>query len=404
MSRRGLAARAALIAWPLLSVVGCKREGTPGGGGSIHIAAVAPITGSQGEVGQDLINGIRLAVDEVNRTGGVLGRQVALEVLDDAADPRQAVTVAQRILADSTIAGIVGHMNSGTTKPASAHYGPAGIPVVMPVPTNPEITQQGYRNLFRIPPTDFQQGEAVADYALNRAGKRRFAIIHDNTDYGRPLAEVVRRRIEQGGGTVVAFEGITEGDRDFRAVLTRVRRLSPEAIFFGGIYNEAGLIARQSRQLGINALFLAADGSYGDKFVEIAGLRSAEGAVMSFIAPPLDSGDASSFARVFATRYGSIKAFAPLGYDAARVLLAAITRAGSTERHAIVNVLHDSSFTYRGVTGAISFGQNGDNQNRQLFFYVVRNGVFVPVPTSEPRGQAGRPSALRGPRRVRQPV
>jgi branched-chain amino acid transport system substrate-binding protein len=213
---------------------------------TIRIAAVAPITGSQGEVGQDLVNGIRLAVDEVNRTGGVLGRQVELVVLDDAADPKQAVAVAQRILADRSIVGIVGHMNSGTTKPASAVYGPAGIPVVMPVPTNPEITEQGYQNLFRIPPTDFQQGEAVAEYGVTRAGKKRFAIIHDKTDYGQPLAEVVRRRVEQLGGTVVAFEGVSEGDKDFRAVLTRIKQASPDAIFFGGIYNEMDRTVRST--------------------------------------------------------------------------------------------------------------------------------------------------------------
>lgn len=345
----------------------------------IRIAAVAPITGSQGEVGQDLVNGIRLAVDEVNRTGGVLGRQVELVVLDDAADPKQAVAVAQRILADRSIVGIVGHMNSGTTKPASAVYGPAGIPVVMPVPTNPEITEQGYQNLFRIPPTDFQQGEAVAEYGVTRAGKKRFAIVHDKTDYGQPLAEVVRRRVEQLGGTVVAFEGVSEGDKDFRAVLTRIKQASPDAIFFGGIYNEGGLITRQARDLGLTALFLAADGSFGEKYVEIAGAPAAEGAVMSFIAPPLVNGQAAAFANAFSGRFGSIKAFAPLGYDAARVLLAGIQKAGSTDRQVIVNTLHSSAFTYPGITGAISFGANGNNRNKELFFYVVRSGVFTPV-------------------------
>jgi branched-chain amino acid transport system substrate-binding protein len=345
---------------------------------TIRIAAVAPLTGSQGEVGNDLVQGIQLAADEVNAAGGLLGKKIELVLFDDAADPKQAVTVAQKIVADSTIVGLVGHMNSGTTKSAIPVYGPSGLPVVMPVPTNPSITEQGFANFFRLPPTDFQQGEAVADYALDQLKAKRFAIIHDKTDYGQPLAEVVRRRVEGRGGQVVAFEGITEGNKDFRAVLTKIKALHPDALFFGGIYNEGGLIARQAKELGIKVQFLAADGAYGPKFTEIAG-PAGNGAIISFIAPPLTEGPGKAFADAYAAKHGGIKAFAPLGYDAFKTLAAAIAKAGGTKRADIVRVLHDSTFAYDGVTGHISFAANGNNNNRELFFYQVTNGAFKPV-------------------------
>ncbi|MHB1096428.1 MAG: branched-chain amino acid ABC transporter substrate-binding protein [Gemmatimonadaceae bacterium] len=365
----------------LLVVIGCgrKEQGNAAGGGQpIRIAAVAPITGSQGDVGRDLLNGIQLAADQLNASGGVLGRRIELVMTDDAADPKQAMAVAQKLLADASIVGIVGHMNSGTTKAASGVYGPSGIPVVMPVPTNPEITEQGYTNLFRLPPTDFQQGEAVADFAINRAGKRRFAIIHDKTDYGQPLAEVVRKRVLAAGAAVVAFEGISEGDKDFRAVLTKIRSLRPDALFFGGIYNEGALVARQAIELDLHTQFLAADGAFGEKFLELGG-PAANGAIMSFIAPPLNAGPGKEFADAFAAKFGAVKAFAPLGYDAMNVLAAAIAKAGTTTRQDIVRALHDSAFSYAGVTGRIAFNSNGNNTNNQLSFYTVSAGKFEPV-------------------------
>jgi len=349
------------------------------GEGPIKIAAVAPITGSQAEVGQDLINGIKMAVEEVNNAGGVLGRQIEVEVMDDMADPKEAVSVANKIVAMPDIVGLVGHMNSGTTKPATEVYHQAGLPVVMPVPTNPEITQRGFDNLFRIPPTDLAQGAAGAKFGLEKLGKKKFAIIHDKTDYGKPLADVVKETVQEKGGEVVAFEGITEGDKDFRAVLTKIKQTKPEVLFFGGIYNEGGLIAKQAAELGLKVQFLSADGCYSDKFIELAG-QAAEGAIMSFIAPPPKVSKATEqFFTQFKDKYGEAKAFAPCGYDAAKVLLQGIEKAGNTDKAALIKALHDPSFAYDGVTGHITFAENGDNKNDKLFFYTVKGGKFVPM-------------------------
>lgn len=346
---------------------------------TIRIAAVAPITGAQAETGQDLINGIRLAVDEKNSKGGVLGRKVELVVFDDSADPKEAVSVARKIEADPSIIGVVGHMNSGTTKPASPIYHEAGLPVVMPVPTNPEITKQGFSNLFRIPPTDLDQGTEVAQFALNRLGKRRFAIIHDSTAYGQPLAEIVRKTVQDAKGEVVAFDGITEGDKDFRALLTKIRGLNPDAIFFGGIYNEGGLLVKQARELGLNASFISADGAYSEKFIQLAG-PAAEGVVVSFIAPDEKSSDVTrSFGEQFRQKYGQIKAFAPLGYDATNVLLTAIEKAGKPDKNAVISTLHAPTFRYNGVTGESSFDADGNNSRRSVFFFEVKDGKFEPV-------------------------
>lgn len=346
---------------------------------TIRIAAVAPATGSQAEVGQDLINGIKLAVEETNASGGVLGKKIELVVFDDSADPKEAVNVAHKIASDPSIVGVVGHMNSGTTKPASPVYSKAGIPVVMPVPTNPEITKQGFRELFRVPPTDLDQGTDIARYALDRLGKKRFAIVHDSTAYGQPLAEVVKKTVEAAGGQVVFFDGITEGDKDFRAVLTKIKATNPEVLFFGGIYNEGGLLAKQAKEVGLQVPFLAADGTYSDKFIELAG-PAAEGAIMSFIAPDEASNNATrTFAEKFRQQYGGIKAFAPLGYDAAKVLIAGIQKAGKPERGAIITALHSTDFSYAGVTGESRFDADGNNSRRTVYFFVVKNGKFAPL-------------------------
>jgi len=355
---------------------GCQRTAS----NEIRIAAVAPITGSQAETGTDLINGIRLAVDQRNATGGILGKKVDLLVLDDSADPKEAVSVAQKITSDPTIAGVVGHMNSGTTKAASPVYAQAGLPVLMPVPTNPAITQQGFKDLFRVPPTDLDQGTDIARYAIEKLGKKRFAIVHDSTAYGQPLAEVFRKTAIGAGAQVVTFDGINEGDKDFRALLTRIRTAQPDALFFGGIYNEAGLIAKQAREVGLRVQFLAADGSFGPKFIEIAGPAAADDAVMSFIAPDESVSDATrKFAETFRQKYGSIKAFAPLGYDAANILMLAIQKAGKADKTAIIDTLHSDGFEYSGVTGESKFLPDGNNSRRSVYFFEVRQGRFVPL-------------------------
>lgn len=346
---------------------------------TIRIAAVGPITGAQAETGQDMINGIRLAVAEKNAAGGVLGKKVELVVFDDAADPKEAVSVARKIESDPTIMGVVGHMNSGTTKPASPIYHAAGIPLVMPVPTNPEITRQGFSNLFRIPPTDLDQGAEVARYAIERLGHRRFAIVHDSTAYGQPLAQIVRNTVQAAKAEVVAFDGITEGDKDFRALLTKLRGVNPDVIFFGGIYNEAGLLVKQARELGLNAPFMSADGAFSTKLIQLAG-PAAEGMVVSFIAPDeKSSGAVRSFADKFRQTYGAPQAFAPLGYDAANVMLSALERAGKPERQAIIAALHAADFRHDGVTGGSSFDAQGNNSRRSVFFFQVKNGKFEPA-------------------------
>jgi len=343
----------------------------------IRIAAVAPITGAQGEVGQDLINGIKMAVDEVNTTGGLLGKQIELVVMDDKADPKEAVSVANKIVADPTIVGLVGHMNSGTTLAASPVYSQAGIPMVMPVPTNPAITKQGFGNLFRVPATDSDQGPAGAEFAVTKLGKKRIAVIQDKTAYGQGIAEEFRKKATELGANILSYDGITEGDKDFRGVLTRIKGKKPEVLFFGGIYNEGGLIIKQARELGIDAVFLAADGCFGSKFIEIAG-KSSEGSIMSFIAPDKASNQTTrEFFDKFAAKYGKVVSFAPLGYDAAHVLIKAIQTAGVTEKQKIISTLHSENFSSPGVTGTISFSQNGDNNNKNLYFYTVKNGTFI---------------------------
>jgi branched-chain amino acid transport system substrate-binding protein len=361
-----------LFALALSFLSGCGKPDVE----SIKIAAVAPLTGSQGEVGQDLINGISMAVEEANAAGGVLGKKIELVVMDDKADPKEAASVANKLISSPDIVGVVGHMNSGTTLPVTPIYGRHSLPIVMPVPTNPTITRQGLTNLFRIPATDSDQGPACAEFAVQKLGKKRIAVIHDKTAYGQGIAEEFKKRAESLGVQLLLYEGITEGDKDFSPVLSKLKPLNPEVLFFGGIYNEGGLIAKQAKELGIQVIFMAADGCFGGKFVELAG-NAGEGSIMSFIAPPWDTTpSAQQFVNKFKAKYGAVKSFAPLGFDAANILIAGIRRAGKADKHAVIGALRASDFFHDGVVGRTSFDERGDNKSKKLYFYIVEKGEF----------------------------
>lgn len=343
----------------------------------IKIAAVAPITGDQAAAGQDLINGIKLAVEEKNAAGGILGKQIELGIFDDKGDPKEAVSVANKIVSDPEIIGVVGHMNSGTTLPATPIYHRQGLPVVMPVPTNPKITQQGFNNLFRVPPTDSDQGPAGAQFAIKTLGKKQIAVLHDKTAYGQGIAEEFQKEAKKLKANILIYEGITQGDKDFTAILTRIKALKPEVIFFGGLETEGGLIVKQAKDLGITAVFISGDGCYGSKFLEISG-KASEGTIVSFIAPPWKTTkSAEAFVKKFVAKYGDIKSFAPLGYDAANILIEGIRIAGKADKKAIIAVISSSKFSYNGVVGRTSFDKKGDNTNKKLYFYKVVKGDWV---------------------------
>jgi len=364
---------------PIL-VGGCGNGGSEGDeGGEIVIGAVAPMTGKYGEMGNDLLAAIRIAVEERNASGGIDGKQIRLVVEDDKASPKDAVTVAHKMVADSHIIGLVGHMNSGTTLPASSVYHDGGMAMVMPVPTNPDITKQGFNNLFRVPITDDKQGPACVAFMLDKLGKSGIAVVHNKQAYGEGIATEARKALENAGHTPLAYMGISADDQDYRAVITQLKRLGPDAVFFGGGYSEAAILIKQSREQGLDVPFVMGDGCFDSQLMEIAG-AAADGCYISNIAPTTAPGErAEAFFANFLEMHGKIVAFAPLGYVSTNILLDAVDKAEAKTRAGVLAVLGDPEFSYDSILGEVAFDAVGDSKGQKAFMHIIEDGRFKTV-------------------------
>lgn len=356
----------------ILCVAGCaKREDV------IKIGFAAPLTGDQAAIGQDLANGVQMAIDEANDRGGIFGKKVVLVKMDDEHKPEIARNVATKLASDAQVVAVVGHLNSGATIPASEVYYDRGLLMITPCATNPEVTGKGYRNVFRACTTDEVQGQAGADYAVKILKHQRVAVVHDNSQYGKGLAEFFRKRTLELKAQVVAFEAITqisEGGQDYGAVITKIKSGKPEVVYFGGMYPEAILLVKQMRDLGVKAQFMGGDGLFSEsQFIPQAG-KAGEGTVLSFLTPPFKQA-APEFYRKFTAKYERIEAYAPYGYDAANLVVQAVLRAGGTDRKKIIESMHATK-DYQGVMGTINFNDQGDRKERAIYFYKVQDGAY----------------------------
>lgn len=348
----------------------------------IKIGVAGPLTGDQAKVGQDMRNGVLLAVEDANSKGGVLGMKIEIVEMDDRHDPKEAVSVAQKLVADKNVVGVIGHLNSGCCIPASEIYKQAGMAMITPSATNPEVTSRqlspnwGPKNLFRVCLTDDVQGELAGRFAIERLKVKRAAVIHDKSAYGKGIAMEFEKAFRKYGGNVLTIEGITQGDEDFSAVLTKIKGMSPDLIYFGGMFREGGLIVKQARALGIRAIYMGADGLYTPEYIRIGG-EAAEGSIMSFLAPPWDKFESvREFMRRYNERFGEIQTYAPYAYDATNILIEAIKRAGTTDRRKISEEVAKTR-DFKGITGNITFDEKGDNVNKKVYFYKVSQGKFV---------------------------
>jgi len=343
----------------------------------VYVAIVSSLTGDLAENGKDTGNGAKLAFDQANAVAGKNATVIHYELFDDQGDSKMAVSVANRVCQDSRFIAVVGHLTSGCMSAAAPVYNRAGIPVVMPVPTNPKITQQGYTYLFRVPPTDDDQAPFVARYLLSREKEAYVAVVNDLTAYGIGFAKAFILAFEDGGGEIILSEGIQKEARDFRSLITKIKGLEPKYVLVGATYDMGAPFVRQMRELGLEATVLAGDGLFGTEFIEQAG-KAAEGTIVSFIAPDRSASlKTEEFFTKFEQRYGKVVSFAPLGYDAAKVAISAINRTESINRESLTKTIQDPNFIVEGVTGAIKFGENGDNINKNLSLYVVREQKFV---------------------------
>ncbi|MBX3634825.1 MAG: branched-chain amino acid ABC transporter substrate-binding protein [Rubrivivax sp.] len=345
----------------------------------VRIGHVGPISGSIAQLGKDNENGARMAIDELNAKGVMIGnRKARFELLaeDDAADPKQGTAAAQKLV-DSRVNGVIGHLNSGTTIPASKIYHDAGIPQISPSATNPRYTRQGYKTAFRMVADDVHLGGTLGRYAVEQLKGQRIAVIDDRTAYGQGVADEFEKGVKGKGGNVVGREFTNDKATDFTAILTSLKAKNPDIVFFGGMDAVAGPMMRQMKQLGINVKFMGGDGICTGEFPKLAAGTMADNQVVCAEAGGVEGEAKKSmdeFKAKFKAKFNTdVQLYAPYVYDATMAMVAAMQKAGSAEPAKYLPELQKIS--HKGVTGTIAFDNKGDIRNGALTLYTYKGGT-----------------------------
>ena len=345
----------------------------------VKIGHVGPISGSIAHLGKDNENGAKMAVEELNAKGVMIGgKKVKLELVleDDAGDPKQGTAVAQK-LADMKVSGVIGHLNSGTSIPASKIYSAAGIPQISPSATNPAFTRAGYKTTFRVVADDVHLGGTLGRYAVSTLKGKSIAVIDDRTAYGQGVAEEFVKAVKKAGGKIVGQEFTTDKATDFMPILTTLKGKNPDVIFFGGMDAVAGPMMRQMKNLGIKAKFMGGDGICSSELAKLAGDGMADGQVVCAEAGGVEGAQKAGldkFNADFKKKFNAdVQVYAPYVYDALNVMVAAMVKAGSSEPAKYLPVLAKTE-GYKGVTGTIAFDEKGDVKNGALTLYTYKAG------------------------------
>ena len=344
----------------------------------VKIGHVAPMSGAQAHYGKDNENGVRMAIDDLNKQNiEIGGKKAKFEIVaeDDAADPKQGTAAAQK-LCDSKVAGVVGHLNSGTTIPASNIYNDCGIPHITGAATNPELTKPGYKTTYRIIANDLALGAGLAFYAADKLKLKKVAVIDDRTAYGQGLADIFKQTAKEKGMTVVDEQFTTDKATDFMAILTAIKAKGPDAVFYGGMDAQAGPMLRQMEQLGMSKVkYFGGDGLCTSEIAKLAGgaktlenVVCAEGGA-SFAKMPGGLEWKKRYDEKYPNQY---QIYSPYTYDATFVLVDAMKRANSIDPKAYIPELQKTNF--KGVTNTIEFAPNGELKNAPFTLYVYKDG------------------------------
>ena len=344
----------------------------------IRIGHVAPLTGGIAHLGKDNENGARLAVEEANAANIKIDGKDAKFVFvgeDDQADPKVGTTVAQKLV-DAKVNGVVGHLNSGTSIPASSIYSGAGIPVISGSATNPKLTEQGFKTQFRVVGRDDQQGPAIANYLAGERKPKLVAIIDDATAYGEGLANEVEKTLKAAGIKLLPREKGTDKTTDWKAVLTKVKGRNADAVFYGGMDATGGPLIKQARELGIKAVFSFGDGACTEEMGKLAG-PAAEGLLCSQAGIPVTAAD-RNFLDAYKKKFNADPIlYSPFTYDAAKLLIEAMKKANSADPAKYLPEL--AKIEYSGATGKIAFDDKGDRRNAEMTVFTLKDGKIVPL-------------------------
>ncbi len=344
-------ALAGVLALGLLA--GCEKKDDV-----IKVGVAGPITGPYAKFGEQLTRGAEAAAAAINEAGGINGRNVQIVPGDDACDAKQARAVANQLVNDGVVA-VAGHFCSSSTIPASEVYNEANVLMITPASTNPQVTDRGLSNVFRVCGRDDQQGDVAGDYIAEVLKAKRVAIIHDKDTYGQGLADATKARLNSKHGiNEVLYEGITRGDKDFNSLVTKMKGLDVDVVYFGGIHVEAGLIARQAKEQGLKAVFFSGDGIVTEEFPQIAG-PATEGVLMTFGADPRSIPAASSVVQAFRDGGYEPEAYTLYSYTAIQVIAEALKANDASKDGAkLGDWIKQNAFST--VMGAKEFDGKGD--------------------------------------------
>lgn len=373
------------VAIASLGLSGCGQKDAPPAAGTemiIKIGHAAPLTGPQAHLGKDNENGAVMAIDELNSRGINIGGSKVKFVLiseDDQADPKVGTTVAQKFV-DQKVNGVIGHLNSGTTIPASRIYAEAGVPQISGSATNPTYTQQGFKTTFRVFANDVHQGQALAQFATKTLKAKTIAIVDDRTAYGQGLADEFKKAAEADGAKVVAQEFTTDKATDFKAILTKIKASNPDVLFFSAMDAQGGPALKQARELGLKATFLIGDGGCTPEFIKLAG-NAADGQYCSLPGVPLEKMPGGTvFKDKYQKRFNQqIQLYAPYVYDAVMVMADSMQRANSAEPAKYLPEVGKSQ--YQGVTAKVVFDGKGDLATPAVSIYQDKGGNWAYVET-----------------------
>jgi branched-chain amino acid transport system substrate-binding protein len=343
----------------------------------VKIGHVGPTSGAIAHLGKDNENGARMAIDELNAKGVTIGgKKVKLELQaeDDAGDPKQGTAVAQKLV-DSKVNGVIGHLNSGTSIPASKVYSDAGIPQISPSATNPKFTRNGYKTTFRVVADDVHLGGTLGRYAVKELKGKSIAVIDDRTAYGQGVADEFEKGVKGAGGLTVSHQFTTDKATDFTAILTQIKSKKPDVVFYGGMDAVAGPMIRQMKQLGIDAKFMGGGGIGSGELPKLAAGAMGDGQVVCAEAGGVEGTQKvgmEKFREDYKKKFGTdVQIYSPYVYDAVNVMVAAMVKAGSADPAKYLPVLAKTD-GYKGVTGTISFDEKGDVKNGALTLFTYK--------------------------------
>jgi branched-chain amino acid transport system substrate-binding protein len=338
----------------------------------IKLGVAGPITGPNAAFGAQLKNGVEQAVEDINAAGGIMGQRITVSIGDDRSDPKEGVSVANKFVADG-IKMVVGHFNSGVTMPASEVYAENGIIFNTPSATNPRITERGLWNAFRTCGRDDQQGAVAADYIVKNLKGKKIAVVHDKTTYGQGLADETRKAMRAAGVNDVLYEGVNTGEKDFSALVSKLKAAGAEVVYWGGLHTEGGLIVRQMRDQALNAVMMSGDGITSDEFASIGG-PGVVGTLMTFPPDPRKRPEAAAVVKKFEAKKFNPEAYTLYSYAAVEIFKQAAEGAKSLDPKKMAEFMK-TGFAFKTVIGNISYDKKGDITRPDYTMYTWKPGA-----------------------------